>query len=263
MPSGDVLRVGKLRSRSAATRLSGPKGGGQHYNVSMKTTDSPRDAALRKAKEPFHFRTRSHLAELTGLKAKSLRELLACLKSAPDGVVYYHTHHFLAEHHYLTPEPPNDFAGWVTEVLRDDILGEQLASVDTFNFSTLASLRDRLANIIEEHLGGHGDHVIEAPPGSEFFFIKSVSVVMGTAYRAYDLREFVEALRKVTVGSLYFHMFEARLRLGRGQNDFSTWFESGLDEKDLAHEVAGLDPYNFSLEGLRSALTRLIENRLT
>ncbi len=228
----------------------------------MKATDPTQDPPLRKAKEPFQFRTRSHLAELTGLKAKSLRELVDLLKSAPDGVVYYHTHHFLAEHHYLTPEPPNDFAGWVTNVLRDDILGEQLASVDTFDFSDLVSLRDKLANIIEEHLEGHGDHSMEAEPGREFFFIKSVSVVVATAYRAYDLREFVEALKKVTVGSLYFHMFEARLRLGRRQNDFSTWLESGLDENDLAHEVAGLDPYNYSLEGLRSALTRLIENRL-
>lgn len=230
----------------------------------MNAIGPPHEAAiLRKAKEPFQFRTRSHLAELTGLKAKSLREMAVLLKSAPDGVVYYHTHHFLAEHHYLTPEPPNDFAGWVTNVLRDEVLGEQLASVDTFDFSDLVSLRDKLASIIEEHLAGHGDHLMEAEPGREFFFIKSVSVIMGTAYRAYDLREFVEALKKVTVGSIYFHMFEARLRLGRGQNDFSTWFETGLEEKDLAHQVAGLDPYNYSLEGLRSALTRLIEDRLT
>ena len=174
---------------------------------------------LKKAAEPFRFHSRTHLTELTGLKAKNLRELVDTLKKVPDSVIYYHTHHFLEEHHYLIPEPSNDFAVWVNDVLGDEVLGERLASVDTFEFPSLGALRERIVGIIEEHLAG-GSNSREAMPGREFYFMKSVSVILPTPTLPATCREFVEALRKISLGSLYFHIFESRLRLGRGLNDF-------------------------------------------
>ena len=220
---------------------------------------------LKKAKQPFLFRSRVHLKELTGLKAKNIQELAALLKAVPDSVIYYHTHQFLEEHHYLTPEPANGFALWVRDTLGDEVLGERLAAIDTFEFATLGALRQRLVSIIEEHLAleaRQGDDHRDAPEGREFHFIKSVSAVLPTPYVAHDLREFVEALRKLSVGSLYFHIFESRLRLSRGPNDFSAWLEESLDERELAEQIARLDPYNYSLEGLRSSLIQLIEKRI-
>jgi small-conductance mechanosensitive channel len=216
---------------------------------------------LKKAKEPFHFGSRTHLTELTGLKAKNLRELVDVLKRAPDAIIYYHTHHFLEQHHYLTPEPSNDFAIWVSDALGDEVLGERLASVDTFGFPNLGALRERLVAIIEEYLSS-GSNFREAMPGREFHFMKSVSVTLPTAYVVHDLREFVEALRKISLGSLYFHVFESRLRLGRGLNDFSIWLQDSLGESELGEEISRLDPYTYTLEGLRSALIQLIEKRI-
>jgi hypothetical protein len=167
----------------------------------------------------------------------------------------------MQEHHYLTPEPANDFAVWVADGLGDEVLGEKLASVDTFSFPDLASLRERLVGVIEEHLA-LGSNSREAMPGEEFYFMKSVSLILPTPYITHDLREFVETLRKVSLGSLYFHMFESRLRLGRGLNDFSVWLQDSLDESELGQEIARLDPYTYSLEGLRSALIQLIEKRI-
>ncbi|HJX69128.1 MAG TPA: DUF5752 family protein, partial [Dehalococcoidia bacterium] len=128
---------------------------------------------LKKAKEPFHFHSRTHLTELTGLKAKNLRELADVLKKVPDTVIYHHTHHFLEQHHYLTPEPSNDFAVWVTDALGDEALGEGLTSVDTFAFPNLEALRERLIGIVEEHLS-KGSNFREVMPGREFHFAKSV-----------------------------------------------------------------------------------------
>ncbi len=68
------------------------------------------------------------MKELTGLKARNLRELADTLKVVPDSVIYYHTHHFLEEHHYLTPQPANDLAMWVEEALGDEVLAERLAA---------------------------------------------------------------------------------------------------------------------------------------
>ncbi len=216
---------------------------------------------LKKAKEPFRFYSRTHLTELTGIQAKNLRELVDILKSAPDAVIYYHTHRFLEEHHYLTPESSNDFAVWASDALGDAVLGETLASVDTFLFPNLGALKERLVGIIEEYLS-QGSNSREAMEGQEFHFMKSVSVVMPNFYVAHDLREFVETLRKISLGSLYYHVFESRLRLGRGLNDFSIWMQNSLGETELAEEIARLDPYTYTLEGLRSALIQLIEKRI-
>ena len=216
---------------------------------------------LKKATGPFRFYARLHLKELTGLKASNLTELVKILKQVPGSVIYYHTHNFLEEHHYLTPEPANDFALWVSDELGDEILGEKLASIDTFGFPTIAALRARIASVIEDHLSKNPDGRT-ATEGREFHFIRSISVVLPTPYVAHDLREFVEVLRKVSIDSLSYHIFEARIRLQRGVNDFSIWIEDCLGDKDLADKLAYLDPYNYTLEGLRSTIIQLVEKRI-
>jgi len=216
---------------------------------------------MKKAKEPFRFFNRVHLTELTGLKAKNLKELADVLKTAPDSIMYYHTHHFLAEHQYLTPEPANDFAVWVSDALGDDVLGEKLANIDAFEFPTLSALRERIVNVIGEYISLEPE-LRRAPAGREFYFMKSASVVMSTHYVARDLREFVEALRKLSLGSLYFHIFESRLRLGRVTNDFSVWMKDSLEEQKLAEAIEKVNPYTYTLEGVRSQLIQLIEKRI-
>jgi len=216
---------------------------------------------LKRASNTFRFISLLHLTELTGLKAHNLKEFVNILKTVPDPVIYYHTHHFLEQHFYLTPEPANDFATWVSNSLGDEMLGERLASVDTMGFSSLSTLKDRIVSIIEEYLfqGGANREVIA---GQEFHFMSSVSVMLPISHQAYDLQEFLTAMREVSLGSLYFHMYESKLRLGHGQNDFSSWLMAEVDEPDLAKEITRIDPYTYSLEGLRSTLIKLIEKRL-
>jgi len=226
-----------------------------------KTTVTVHRKPLKKAKEPFRFYTRLHMKELTGLKARNLSELAQILKDVPDSVVYYHTHNFIEEYQYLTPQPANEFALWVSDVIGDEVLAEKLSNIDTFEFSTIGELRERILAVINEGLSTRGDGR-SAFEGREFHFIKSVSVILTTPYAAHDLREFVEILRKVSINSLYFHIFESRLRLHRGVNDFSIWLQDCLDERDLADKLAVLDPYNYTLEGLRSLIIQLIEERI-
>lgn len=216
---------------------------------------------LKKATAPFRFYARLHLKELTGLKARNVTELLSTLREVPGSVIYYHTHHFLEEYQYLTPEPANDFALWISDELGDEILGEKLASIDTFGFPTIAALRARIIGVIEDYLSKKPDGRT-APEGREFHFIRSISVILPTPYVAHDLREFIEVLRKVSIDSLNFHIFEARLRLQKGVNDFSIWIEDCLEDKDLADKLAYLDPYNYTLENLRSTIIQVVEKRI-
>jgi hypothetical protein len=83
-----------------------------------------------------------------------------------------------------------------------------------------------------------------------------------TRYQAWDLKEFSECLKKVSISSLYLHIFEARLRPPLGINDFSHWFKTELREDGLAEKVANLDPYTHTLDGLRNKIQGIIEMRL-
>lgn len=216
---------------------------------------------LKQAKEPFHFYTRLHMNELTGLKATNLRELVDTLKKAPDAIIYFHTHHYLEQYHFITPQPSNDFAIWVRNALGYEALGEKLASIDILDFPNLGALKERIINLIEDFLSREQESR-RALHGREFYFIKSVSIIIPTSFMAHDLREFVEILRKISLESIYFHIFESRLRLGKGLNDFSIWIEDSLDDPELAGKISRLDPYFYTMEGLRSSLIQLIEKRI-
>jgi len=218
-------------------------------------------AEMIRAKEPFRFYTRLHLSELTGLRASTLNQLVALLKEVPGSCIYHHTHRFLQQHQYLSPEPPNDFAYWVSGILGEYELGERLSSIDTVQFANIRSLREKIIETIEDYLKENPLAKLKfSRKGDEFHFIKSISFILPTKYVVFDLKEFVEVLKKITIDSIYFHVFESRLRLERG-SDFSNWLESSLGEKEIASEILRLDPYTRTLEDLRKSLVRVIERK--
>jgi len=216
---------------------------------------------LKRASKPFHFYTRLHLKELTGLKARNLTELVNVLKSAPDSVIYYHTHHFLEEHQFLTPEPANDFALWVDDSLDEHVLAEKLANIDTFAYSSLEALKSMIVSVIKKYMADNpASRLVKGE--NDFHFLKSNSVVVPTPYFASDLREFVEVLRKITIDSLYYHIFESRLRLQKRSNDFSVWIRDSFGEHDLADKIDSLVPYTSTIEAMRSFIIQNIEKRI-
>ncbi|MDP6685744.1 MAG: DUF5752 family protein [Candidatus Omnitrophota bacterium] len=211
----------------------------------------------------FRFYTRLHLRILTGLKATNIEQLLVLLKKVTGSCIYYHTHHFLQVHEKLSPEPPNDFAYWIRDVLNEEALAEKIASIDIVKFHAISHLRKAIVKIVE-------DNVKENPRiksrfashDKAFHFIKSTSFVMPTPYVAKDLKSFHEILQKVTVDALYFHLFEAKLRLDKETNDFSFWLGTSLKEVELAEKIASLDPYTFTMEDLREELIKLVKEKL-
>lgn len=220
-------------------------------------------ADLIKAKEPFRFCTRLHLSELTGLRATTLTQLLELLQKVSGSCIYHHTHRFLQQHQYLSPEPPNDFAFWVTDVLSEDELGERLASIDTVQYSTIRSLRDKIAETIDAYLNDNPLAKLKfARTGEEFHFIKSISFILPTNYVAYDLKDFTQILEKITIDSIYFHIFEARLRLEKQTNDFSNWIETSIGDKKLADKISKLDPYTRTLEDLRKTIIQIVKREI-
>lgn len=206
----------------------------------------------------FTFYTKLDQTLILGLKARNTGELLDGITRVPDSSIYHHTHRFLQQHHYLSPEPPNDFAYWVTEVLVDNPLGEQLSSVDTIQFDRIGSLRERFITILTDH-PEQTKRRNDCAPGEEFHFLSSRTFAFPTPYTATDAISFAESLQKVTFNSLYFHIFDARLRLEKGENDFSRWFRD-RGRVRLADDIIRLDPYTYTLEGLRKRIIHLVRN---
>jgi hypothetical protein len=210
---------------------------------------------------PFRFATSLNLTLLTNRRARDLAELLEHLRVVPGSVIYYHTHHFLAQHQYLSPEPPNDFAYWVTNALQEDRLGEQLSAIDLIGFRTIRSLRERIIAVIESYLDERRQ-LRTAPEGEEFHFREAVSFIMPTPHVAVTLAEFADCMERIAFGSLSLHFFDARLRLEKGDNDFSEWLVKELGEEELGRAIAALDPYTYTLDGLRREVVRLVRRRL-
>ncbi len=213
------------------------------------------------AKTPFEFCSRLNLTLLTGLRARDLAQLVEHLKVVPGSVIYHHTHHFLEMHQHLSPEPPNDFAYWVTNILLEERLGERLAAIDMLQFPTLRELRDALLGVIQDFLETSTD-VRVAPPGEEFHFMRSVSFVLPTGVRALNLREFRDGLSEISLSAISYHMFDARLRLEQGDNDFAKWIETAIGNPKLAQALRSVDPYTHTEEGLRRRMITLVEQHL-
>ena len=212
------------------------------------------------AADPFEFHTRLTLTKLTRRVAADLAELLHHLREVPLSVVFHHTHHFLVQHQELSPEPPNDFAYWVTNVLQEDLLGEQLAAVDTIRFANLSNLRDQLVAIIEAHIESE-QRLRAAPPGEEFHFKDAVSVILPTGHSARTVAELRAAIATVGTASIAYHLFESRLRVGGEDNDLSLWLDRELGLRDVARAVRQLDPYTHTLEGLRKILLGVLPSQ--
>lgn len=215
----------------------------------------------QRASTPFQFRSRLVLPELTGLRAATLGEMTEHMERVPLSVIYCHSLQFVEQHQYLTPTPPSDFARWVSEALDYKDLGEVLSVVDPCQCVSLEEFRQRILTLLREYLASHGDDR-RAPQGQEFFFMKSRLFIFSTGKEAHTLRELAATLKDATVGSLYFHLFEARLRLGQPTNDFSAWIEAHFGDSSLAGRIGLLDPYTRTAEGLRNALVALIEERI-
>lgn len=222
----------------------------------------PAPSHARTVQAPFQFVACLELREFVGARAEDERQLADLIEQAPLDSIYYHTHAFFLRHKFLAGIYPNDFATWVAVHLRDQVLGERLAMVDPAEFSSLEALRDELVAVIDDHLR----QLVIVPriaSAEPFDFVRSRTVEIPTGIQVRTLDEFRQALLEVDSSAIYFHVVEARVRLGRGQNDFAAWLEHGLGLAQLAARVRALNPYSGSLERTRARLLQLCDEALS
>ncbi len=226
-----------------------------------RVTPRPAPASLRLGAGPFGFVACLELREFVGVRAENERQLADLIDEVSLDSIYYHTHGFFLRHKFVAGAYPNDFATWAAVQVRDRVLGERLAMVDPAHFPNLQALREELVSVIDDHLRGL-QVVPAALLGEPFEFIQSRIVEVPTGTEVRTLEELRSALLDVDVSAIYFHLVEARMRLGRGQNDFAAWLEHGLGLPPLAAKVRAVDPYAGSLERARTRLIQLCDEAL-
>jgi hypothetical protein len=210
----------------------------------------------KKAKEPFRFFTSSLLVEIIGKKARHLKEFVEILKTIDESSIFYHVHHTFREYSFAPGQYSNDFARWMDEDLEESLLAERVASINVRDFMDIDALRGKLVEIVEDHLN-NAVEIRKAPPGREFYFLRNIGIITATPYAAWTLEEFAEGLRKVGMRSLYFHFFDARLRLGHKTNDFSNWIRTSLGNAKVADAIDNLDPYFMTMDQLKEKIIAL------
>ncbi|NJD21477.1 MAG: hypothetical protein FIA82_02230 [Melioribacter sp.] len=214
-----------------------------------------------KSEAMFQFYSSQNLIFLTGRKAKNLDELLTGIKEVEEMSIYYHSHHYLEQREFLSPEPPNDFFYWITNDLQNKMLGEMVASIDLRQMNSLKEIQSKIIEVIEKSLMQNIEaNLTNVSTGEEFLFMSVRSFVYPTKYTASDLSEFRYCLRTVPLNSIYFHFFGTRFN--KSLPSMSDWLSTSLNEAELAQKFEKIDPYTITLENLREALIRLVEKRI-
>jgi len=226
------------------------------------TTSQAVPTALYAPVKPFYFNTSAHLVRITRQKAGTLSEFLESLRECPEGSIFQHSFRTLQEHHFIREGFSNDFAHWVLSACNEPSLAEGLASVDVREFTSVAQLRERFVQIVEEFLRCTPAAANRAARETLYFCASDI-VVIPTSFIGHTLQDFAEGLRGVSVHSIHHHFIEARLRLKLMSNDFSQWLYEDLGLTDAARQLNRIDIYTGTLEDVRKNIIRIVERALS
>lgn len=206
---------------------------------------------------PFEFKQCVNLIKSTGMKARNLRELRERISVVSGESIFHHTYQYFLKGRVL--EYTNDFAHWAGESLEERALSEHLSNVDPYAFKNIEDLRMELLNVIDGYLKNFPEPR-EAMPGDEFYFNETVTLTSPLGIKAKNLAEFLIAIKYVDAAAIYYHFYEARVRLG--VDDFSKWLEDSLDKKEVAKRIRGIDPFMHSIEEIRKHIYEGIEEEV-
>jgi hypothetical protein len=194
----------------------------------------------------------------TGRRAQNLRELRDQLQIADAGSIYYHFWGSLLRPDFDDPEYNNDFASWARHALHDVKLAEQLGVIDPADYPDIEGLRQELLEIIERRLD-ETEFLAWAKRDQQFHFVRSQIVVFDTGRRFSTPQELTAAMPTLSLGSIYYHVIDARRREPIWIDDFRAWLgRFGDSYADVCKQLEELDPYFNTLAELRVQLASIM-----
>lgn len=193
----------------------------------------------------------------TGRRAQTLRELRDVLEDIHPGCIYNHFWGTLLRPEHSDREFNNDFATWCYYGLHDSVAAERMAVIDPADFEDLEDLRRELIDVIDERLD-ETEVMLFTRADQQFQFTRSIIVVFDTYRRLSEPVELARVLPEWSVGSIFYHVIDARRRDPIHVDDFRLWL-TGLspEYKPLCDSLAEIDPYFDSLFVLRDRLAQV------
>lgn len=212
---------------------------------------------MGKTVKTFEFKQCVSIVKSTGKKAKNLRELRGLIARIGDESLFHHVYQYFLKGHML--EYTNDFSEWAGESLEERALAERLASLDPYTLKSVNNVRKELLREIDIFLDVFPEprDVVE---GKEFYFNETINLVFPVGVKTKNLAEFLVALQHIDAGSIYYHFYDSRVRLGEGvMDDFSMWIEHTLGRKNVAEQIRAIDPFMHSVEKIRELVKEIVE----
>jgi hypothetical protein len=215
---------------------------------------------LGKKVEPFEFKQCVSIIKSTGRHAKNLGELRKLISQVGDESIFHHTYQYFLKGHML--EYTNDFAEWAGISLEERALAERLSCIDPYTLKSVKEVRKELIREINGFLTNFPEpHDVVS--GNEFYFNETVSLIFPIGVKTKNLAEFLVAIEHIDEGSIYYHFFDSRVRLGEGVvDDFSRWVEHSLGKKELADRIRDIDPFMHSIESIREHIVKVVEEHV-
>lgn len=206
---------------------------------------------------PFKIKDCALLTRMSGLPpAFNLRELRDRLSTCNPDVLYHHFCETLLAPSFDYPDYRNDFAIWAKWRLGDEILAERLGMIDPYLYESMEALRIATLEIIEDRLG-EVTMIPWARPGHEFYFMQAITVSFDTGEEVSHPDELASAIDRMTSGSIYAHVLEAKRRKPIGLDDFSAWL-IGL-EGNWEHYLTAIRTIDFTFHSLSEIRRELVE----
>jgi hypothetical protein len=213
------------------------------------------------ASEPFVVYDCSLVRRAIGRSCFNLRELRDAVQTVSDATLAHHLMHCVLEDYFQLYEFPNDLARWCWSGLGDQILGERLGLIDPYQQMGTASLRESVLNALDERLWGM-ERVPWCRQGLELHLIESRLVIYDTGERVQTVAALAEAIERMSLRSLYYHVHEARRRSQGTTDDFSQWLQVAGVQADVVARFRAIDFYFMNLAQLRQELLRVFREYL-
>lgn len=218
------------------------------------------DGEAHTEEKSFAIKDSALIAIATGRRAHDLRELRDHLRDVEADSIYYHFWGHLLRPRFESPEFNNDFAVWAKHALHDLALAERLGVLDPTDFAHLDELRDAVLDILEERID-ECEILPYAKRGENFHFIRAQLVIFDTLARAEKPEDLVDLVPRMSLGSVFYHVIEARYRVEGRLNDLAAWVRDQGDQYvGLEKKLESIDPYFISLQSLRDKLGDLLSD---
>jgi hypothetical protein len=209
-------------------------------------------------RQEFILRDCALIELATGIRAHNLHELRSGLEKAPTASIYHHFWGRLLRPQFDEPEYNNDFASWAYHALHDKPLAERLSILSPTDFDDLERLREIIVELVEQRLDER-EAVAWAPADNMFHFQQARIVVFDTGMRFTSPENLVYQIDSLSLGSIYYHVIDARSRTENHCDDFTAWFEGfGSEYTDVTRKLGGMDPYFSSLGEIRHCVSEIL-----